>query len=253
MDDIRLRESIKVGEGYVLFPAYKGLKSQAEQVAQMIREMEVSEESIKEAKKLLAEANKSVKALEDTRISIKKQILAPYDTFEAQVKEITGIVKEAEQEVRGKVRELEELERDRKEDELRDIWDLRFRPYAIKLSFLTFEDWLTPQHLNKTVSLKKAEEEMAQWLEAKSRDVMVMMGMEYGIDILSEYKSCLDLGLAVATVKQRVQQREEIKRVIPTVEQGIPVTIFIVEDPKDATLTEMLLKQNNINYKKETK
>lgn len=253
MSDIRLRDGVGITVGAIIFPAYETLKAQAEQVAQIIREMDVSEETVKEAKKLLADANKSVKTLEDNRISIKKEMLAPYEQFEAQVKEITAIVKEAEQEVRAKVRELEELERDKKEQELRSIWGLRFRPYETKLSFLTFEDWLNPNHLNKTMSIKKSEDDMAQWLEVKARDVAVIMGMQYGIDILSEYKQCLDLGLAVATVNQRNLQREEIQRVIPKVEHQDPVTIFIIRDPKDATLTEMLLNQNKIDYEKEIK
>ena len=239
--------------GVVNFPGYESLRAQAVEVARIIQEMDVSEESIKDAKKMLATANKSIKELEDARIGVKKDLLEPYQDLETKIKEIVGIVRDAESEARSKIRQLEEQERDQKEEELRSIWGLRHRPYEKSLAFLEFEDWLTPQHLNKTMSIKKAEEDMTQWLEAKSRDVLVIMGMEYGVDILSEYKSCLDLGLAVATVKQRALDREKIERVMPKAEHTAPVTVFIIEDPKDAALTEMLMKSNNVTYKKEIK
>lgn len=253
MNELQAKNSVKVLQGSIEFLGYEQLKTQALEVAKIIRETEVNEETVKHAKKLLASANKAVNELEDRRISIKKELMEPYQDFELKVKEIVGIVKEADNEIRSKVRELEQLERDEKESQLKEIWGLRYRPYRTAPGFLTFEDWLTPQHLNKTMSIKKAEEDMAQWMEARSRDVMVIMDMEHGVDILSEYRNCLDLGMAVATVNQRTLDREKIERVMPKTEHTAPVTIFIIEDPKDAALAEMLMKANNVTYKKETK
>lgn len=252
MNDIQIKDGIKVTQGMVSFPAYETLKAQATQVAEIIRNTEVTEDTIKDAKKALAAANNAVKELEARRIAIKKELLIPYDEFETQVKEIVTIVKDADAEVRAQVRHLEEDERDRKEGEIRNLWDLRFRPYENTLSFLTFEDFLTPQHLNKTETMKKVEASMTDWLEARRRDVEVIKEMPDSIGILTEYRSCLDLTLAVSTVQSRNKVAEQIQKVMPTPTKTT-VTVFIIQDEKDAKIAELMLKQNNIAYIKEIK
>ena len=94
-------EGIQIVQGLVNFNDYQRIKKEAEALAEQIKTVEVNEENVKASKKLLAVVNKRLKELEDTRIGIKKSMLEPYQLFEEQVKEIVGIVKEADAEVRG--------------------------------------------------------------------------------------------------------------------------------------------------------
>jgi DNA anti-recombination protein RmuC len=155
-----------------------------------MKTVEVNEESIKTSKKLLAEVNKRVDALEAERIRIKKELLEPYLEFEAKIKTITGVVKESDNELRSKVRELEELERQEKRRIIENMFEKRIGYYPT-LFFLTSDRFIKPVHLNKTSALNKVEIELAQWLEQRKREVEVI-GNTVGAS-LEKYAETLDL------------------------------------------------------------
>lgn len=75
-------ESPVVTQGSILFPAYKKIKNDSLLLAQQIENIEVTEENVKQSKKLLAAVNKEVKNLESERVLIKKEMLEPYNEFE---------------------------------------------------------------------------------------------------------------------------------------------------------------------------
>lgn len=250
MNELQIKDAVKIRQGIVEFPTKDEFIANARMVAETIRDTEVTEETVKANKKMLAASAKVRKAIDEKRIEVKKAMLEPYLAFEEDCKEIIAIIDEAETIARAKVRKLEEQEREKKEEDLKEVWTLRFRPYKEDLAFLTFEDFLRPQHLNKTETIKKVEEQMAQWLEARRNDIRVISTMPDSLEIMTEYKSCIDLALSINTVQERKRRAEEISKVIPK-EKKEPITIFIIENAKDAKLTEMLLNENNITYKKE--
>lgn len=234
----------------IQFNDYERLKKEADQVALRVKSVEVNEETVKETKKLLAKVNKSVKALEDRRKEVKRELLEPYQEFETKVKEIVNIVKEADNEVRSQVKELEEKERDEKKERLRDIWTLRIEQYKGSKVF-DFEDWLTPQHLNKSFSINKAEDEMVEFLEKVERDIETLKGYEDNLSLISIYKETKDLGLTLSMRREEEEYRERLKKVIKPAAPG--VYIFTITNEKDAKLAEILLKEHRIEFKKETR
>lgn len=235
--------NILVTESIITFPEYERLLSEAHQVAKIVKYTQVNEENIKEVKKTLANVNKAVTRLEDKRKEVKRFVLAPYNDFEAKVKEIVGIVKEADQGVRDMVRQLEEEERDRKKAELLEEWQNRQEHYTVT-EVVSFGQWLTPQHLNKTASLNKSVEDMAQWLEAKQKDWETAQGLSS--DVAVKWVESLSLSTAI----QAVKDEEAIKATIVKDSEADPVTVFIIRDVKDAKLAEMLLKENGIQFEK---
>lgn len=249
-------DTIQVTIGSIHFPEYEEVKQSALKVAEYVRSMEVTDENVKDAKKVLANANKVVKAIEDRRISIKKEMLKPYDIFETMIKEITGIVKEADNEVRAKVKNLEELERMTKRSEIFEEWEKRTASWDYK-KFFTFDDFLTPQHLNKTVTLKTVFEEMEHFIGEKSDDVDFLR-TQFGEDYVTEYVQ--NKGMTIKEVIQKMDERQKLKEIARTIEayddfteETKQVTIFIIEDAKDAILAEMLLQGHDIKFRKEVK
>ncbi len=71
-------------------------------------------DQIKEAKADRAKLNKFLKALEDKRKEVKKQVMEPYDKFEAQMKELTGLVSAAIASIDGQVKGYEEQQQEEK-------------------------------------------------------------------------------------------------------------------------------------------
>lgn len=249
MNNIDLMESdvkIIVSKGVVKFPEYEQLKNEAIKVAEYVSSIEVAEDTVKQAKKLLATVNKSVKNLEDRRIAIKKEILEPYNIFETQVKEIVNIVKDADTLVRNQVKELEEIERDKKRQTIEDIWNLRLSVY--EFDFIEFDRFLKPTHLNKTVSVTRVEDEMIEFLEKVDKDVDLIKTLPNGKEILQEYIDCLDLTVSMSLVNERKDKEKKVNEIYEEVE--VETYYFRVFNEKDAKLTEMLLNENKIKFEK---
>ena len=125
MSELEVRAVVKTLPE-INFHEYEKLKSEAIMISDYLSQMEVTEDNIKEQKKILARVNKSVKLLNDRRIAIKKEILEPYTVFESQVKEIEKIVKDADEVLRNQVREIEEREREEKKKKLKDIFHQQY-------------------------------------------------------------------------------------------------------------------------------
>jgi uncharacterized protein DUF1351 len=241
-------QSIVVNVGSVDFRQYENLKRQASDLAERIKSVEVDEENIKQSKKLLAAVNKRLKELEDHRIAVKKSMMEPYTIFEIQVKEIVSIVKEADEIVRQQVRDLEEMERDRKSDQIREIFDKRIKHYSFRDLF-SFTDFLKPKHLNKTTSIEAVEKDVIEFLEKLTKDLKAIEAMPNAKQILSAYLSTKDLAEAISIMDQeRIrQERIEASKAIK-VDKGANPFHFTVFHEKDMKLIKLFCEQNDINY-----
>jgi hypothetical protein len=245
-------QSIQVVQGSVVFGSYEELKRQATELAENIRTVEVSEDNIKASKKLLATVNKRVKELEDKRISIKKLMLDPYQLFEDQVKEIVGIVKDADAFVRDQVKSLEEHEREEKRIEILHLWNMRTIHYTF-YDLVPFEDFLKPKHLTKTMSLQAVEKEMIQFLEMIQSDINVLYTLDDSEEHIDAYLQSYNLGQAMMQVKEKKERQAQIEKNTqamtsgPTNNIGFLVSIK-VQNQKELKLLEMILQENQFEY-----
>lgn len=231
----------------IMFPAYEFYKEQAERIAEYVSGIEPTEENVKEVKKTLAQSRKLVKALSDRRIQIKKDLLQDFSKFETQVKEISGIIDEADATVRDKVRELEEAERESKRLAILDLWNKRISGYRIDgLIPDLFDLWLQPRHLNATTTMKTIETEMVEFLEQTEQDMNALDAFddEYRV----EYLGTLNLAEAIAAVKHREEVLESFRG--EQEEETEETATFIIRGKKNIKLAEMILTENDIEYVK---
>ncbi len=242
---------VTCNKALIKFPAFEHYKQQAQQIAGYINSLVLTDDNIKDVKKDLAAARKLTDGLDKKRIQIKNAILEDYVEFESQVKELQGIIKEAEGTLRTKVRELEEEERQAKKAQIRKIWDKRYPLYEIS-QYLTpddaFRSWITPQHLNKSVSIKSIEKEMVEWLEGTNKDLATVKTM--GDSYLVEYIGCLDLAEAISAANLRNEIKMEIERGEYEEVSDETTATFIITGDKNIRLTELLLRDNDIEYRK---
>ena len=235
------------------FADYEKLKEDALALSERIEQVEVTEENIKATKKMLARVNASVKDLNTERIRIKNEILEPYEVFAEQIKEIESIVKTADEKVRSQVREMEEKEREEKRKELEKLWNMRLEAYDLVPTIFTFDDWIEPQHLNKSISISKVEEAMVAFLEQSETDLEVLSRMEYAERYLTVYSTNRSLWTTISLVSQQIQAEEEArKRVEDVIPKLDPTTekqyMFIVTGTKDRLFVEILLKEHEIEF-----
>lgn len=249
-NDLQLEmQSVLVTQGTVVFKEFEELKAQALELAAEIEQVEVTDENIKESKRMLAAVNKRVKELEDRRIVIKKLMLEPYQTFENQVKEIVGIVKSADELVRVQVKELEEKERWEKHSILENLFSKRMVHYSFRDLF-SFADFLQPSHLNKSMSIDAVEKEMIAFLEKLSRELKAIEVMSNATHVLSHYRTTKDLAAAMTLAneeEQRIKEAVEFqkKKTIQPSSCQWEITVFY---EKDFKLLEMFMQQNDIEF-----
>lgn len=228
----------------ITFGGFDNLLEQSKKLAYEIQNVEVNEENIKQSKKLLAAVNKRLKELDDKRISIKKEVLVPYNTFESQVKEIVSIVKEADNIVRVQVRELEEKERELKKLEIESLFDKRISSFKYSELF-TFDDFFKQSYTNKTTSMNQIELEMVDWFEKIENDVSVISTLPNSTKILAQYKLTGDLALSIKYVNEREMIENVVKKVV---EKQSSQFIITLTDEKDLKLVEMFMKEQQIKY-----
>ena len=253
MNDLDKLSNVTVKAPVIIFPGYEELLIQANHIAEKVSSIEVTEDNVKESKKTIANVRKSVKRLDERRIAIKKAILEPYEELNDKVKTIQDVLNKADEQVRSQIREMEEKERDEKEQRLHEQWNKRITAYD-NAKIMSFEDWITPKHLNKTYSFGQAEDSMVDFLEKCERDIQVLREMQHSEELVSMYRETLDVSLAISIVNKRYAEMEEIRNSLQTDEEEETrekVAVFKITGEKDIHFVELLLTENKINYKKE--
>lgn len=246
MEELVLQQII-VQQGSVVFSDFERIKLEAIELAEKINLVEVDDENIKQSKKMIAAVNNKIKELEARRITIKKAMLEPYNQFEAQVKEIVGIVKEAEEVVRQQVKQLEEMDRQQKQNELQQIFESRIRHYSFKNLF-GFSDFLKPKHLNKTQSIEATEKEMVDFFKRLATDLKVIESLPNAEATLSAYIDTKDLAVAMTLIAQQEQRKRQIESSQALNRNKQQEFVFAVFNDKDAKLIQLLMQQEKIQF-----
>lgn len=229
--------------GEIQFPAFENYKRAAEEIAEYIRSVELTEDNTKEVKKVLASARKVADGLSKKRIEIKKTVLSPYNEFERQTKIITAIIAEAESALRTKLNAIEEAERQRKQGEIEALYRKRADMY--KIGTLLHDGGFTyfwkPVFANKTTKLTNVEKQIVDFLERTEQDIETLnrMGNEY----LAEYLTCLNVTAAISAVENRREMREKV-----ALQEGEQVARFVIKGEQNIKLARLVLKENNIKY-----
>lgn len=246
----------------VAFPNYEYYLAQARQIAEFINSIDLTEDNIKEAKTTLAAARKVADGLDRKRIDLKKQLLGNFSVFEGQIRQIQSVVSAAESDLREKVKELDELQREQKKEKIAEIWDKRFPQYTLAKyagSYETFVKWLQPSFLNKNVSMKAVEQYMVDWLEERESDIKACTNM--GDEYLTEYMLTYHLPTAITSVQQRAERAKAIAEARADAktewvddlddDDVEEVAVFTISGKANIALAERLLTENGIKFHKQ--
>ena len=114
---------------HIEFLGYDELFEKVKQLADAMKTVEVTEETIRENKKLLASVRKEAKRLDDERKQVKKEVLKPYNEIELQVKELLTMLKESEDVINSQIKEFDEKERAERISELKDLFSRYHQSY----------------------------------------------------------------------------------------------------------------------------
>lgn len=167
----------------------------------------VTEDTIKDGKKFLADIRKEKKALDDERKAIKSQWMAPYEEFEKRAKRIIGLYDEPVRIINTQLAEFEEQRRAVKRQEIAAAYDSVKGELA---DWLPLDKIYNPKWENATYSAKKIREDMELIFGQMKVSISTIKSMEseFEQDALRVLKETGSLQSAVAKINELQKQKE---------------------------------------------
>lgn len=181
----------------------QSIKEKAREYAAVV----VTEDTVKDGKKLLADIRKEKKALDDERKEIKSRWMAPYEEFEKRAKRIIGLYDEPVRIINTQLVEFDEERRAVKRQEIQKTYDLVKGELA---EWLPLERIYNAKWENATYSAKKVREDMELLFGQLEVSISTIksMGSEFEEDALRTLKETGSLQDAIAEINELKRQKE---------------------------------------------
>lgn len=253
-------ELIRVTQLPVIEEQLRAVKDSVEAAALEAASMVCTEGTIQAVKERRAELRKQFDALEEQRKAVKNAVLAPYECFEAVYKDcITNPFKLADEALKGKIYEVERVQRDECEKMCRE--------YFTEVCAVRGVSWLKYEQAGLKISLTEAKRKTPhghfQYLnDFAARVACDMDAIGDDAETAAEYKANgLNLAKAQKTVRERQEAQEAERKAaeeraerrkreaeaVARVEAAVPVLAppVAVEAPKEA---EKVFQTNYLGY-----
>lgn len=188
---------------------FEELKQEVTKKANDYMNLVYSDDQVKEAKKDRADLRKFNTALNNKRKEVKGQIMAPYTAFESQIKELTGIVDQAIENIDTQVKGYEEAKRNEKLERVKEVYKEAIGDLD---RTVPFEKIFQERWLNVSTTLKSIKEEISGIYEKVDADLKLINndGSLFVFEMKEEYLKNFDLQAAMA-LKQRLEENEKKK------------------------------------------
>lgn len=175
----------------------------------------ITDDSIQEGKKDRAKLNALAKALDTRRKEVKKVCLAPYEAFEAKVKEIIAMINAPIAAIDKQLDAYEEMRKEEKRAEITEAYDA-IVPEALR-EIIPLERIYSTKWENATMKMPAVEAEISERVKRTNADMMVLNTIEeeYALAVREVYMQTLDIEIAVA-------KREALKRAAEAYAQVAP-------------------------------
>lgn len=192
---------------------YAELKQQLEAGLANYKGLAYSDDQIGEAKKDRAKLNKLADAIDGKRKEMKALYLRPYEAFEAQAKELVGMVKATVREIDDQVKAYEAA---RKEEKLRAIQE-QYRAMIGGLAELApYERLHNPRWLNATAGMGAICQELGNKIDRITAGLTAIDGLQLPPELAGPVKAIFlrdfDLAAALAEKDRLQRQQEELAR-----------------------------------------
>lgn len=170
----------------------------------------VTEDCIKNAKDDRARLNKLREALESKRKEVKRQCMAPYNDFEAKVKELVALIDQPIAAIDGQLQRFEDARRKAKREDVLAVYEDTVGELR---GILPFEKVWRDEWYNVGFTMKKIREAVVS-LEAKVASDLEALSVVEGefIDAVKiKYLEALDLNAALNEHKRLKEEAERLR------------------------------------------
>lgn len=190
---------------------FEELKEEITAAAQEYETSVYTDETIKAAKADRAKLNKFVDALNGKRTEIRKKLLEPDELFGQQVKELTGIVKKAIDNIDDQVKSYEERQRSEKLAKVREFYEENVADLA---EYLPWERVMKPEYGNASKSMKSIKEEILALIQKVAEGIAILNEVDspYAGDMKQVFLKTYDIGMAMAE-RNRLEEAEKRRKI----------------------------------------
>ena len=173
-----------------------------------------TEDTVAEAKRDRANLNKLSKALEDKRKELKSVYLTPYNSFEAQAKELVAMIKKQSDAIDAQVKAYDQKRRDEKLEKIKtELYAPMIGDLAELVPYQRLHD---PKWLNVTVGMAAISEALSAKIESIAAGLATLDKLELPEDVAGQVKAeflkSYDLGAAMAAKDRIMDERERMVR-----------------------------------------
>lgn len=201
-------ELVKVIQLPVIEEQLKEVSKQIDKKVDTLNKLLVTEDTVKEVKKVRADFRAELMDWERKRKEVKEKVLAPYLQFEEVYKlHITDKYKDADEQLKVKIDNVENEIKKQKEDEVRDYFEEYLK--SKNIDFIKFED--VEINITLSASLKSLKDKAKEFIDKIESDLKLIETQEKKTEILVEYKKDLNVSRAIQEVTERYKKIEEEK------------------------------------------
>lgn len=186
----------------------KEVKEYVEALNDYYKNIEFTEETIKDAKEEKAKINKFKAEVTNYRKNIVAEYNKPIKIFDNTAKETEKLLTDTYSIINNQVSEFENKQKREKEQEIRDY----FEEYktANDIDFVTFEQ--ANINVTLTASKKSLKEQAKKFIDEIVDDLKLVETQDCKEEILVEYKQTLNISRAIQDVANRHKLLEEEKK-----------------------------------------
>lgn len=178
-------------------------------------QMVVTEDSIGDAKKTLAQLRKLKDGINAQKIAVKREWMKPYTEYEDKAKQLMSRVEAGISNIDGQVKDYDARRKEQKLQELKDYFDQEASRYRVE-EYLDWNLIRNPKWDNASFSVEDAEDAISSIIMETANDVDYITNSEspYIAAMLEEYRKSHSLRsvLTLETRLRAIQEAEERKK-----------------------------------------
>ena len=231
------QELIIVKQLPIIEERLKGLSIEIDEKVKYAKSLVVSDETVKDVKKVRAELSKEFKELENKRKMVKEKVLTPYQAFEEVYKTcVSDKYKQADADLKNKIDEVETEQKRLKEEEILSY----FNEYALSNNVEWLKNYYQMANINITLSasIKSLKEQAKTFIDKVIDDLKLIDTQEHKAKILVEYKKTLNVSNAITTVTDRIKKEEEEIQKLEELAKRKEVEATVVEKVEEVATIE---------------
>lgn len=189
---------------------FEELKTEITAASQEYETSVYTDDTIKSAKADRAKLNKFIDALTGKRTEIRKALLKPDEQFGQEIKELTGIVQKAIDNIDSQVKDYEQRQREEKTAKVREFYEENVHDLA---PILPFEKAFKPEYANASTTMKSIKEEILALIQKVDEGLAIINEVEskFAGDMKEVFLRTYDIGAAMAE-RNRLEAAEQKRK-----------------------------------------